>query len=250
MTESHTLTKSASFSQKTGRWWLAGWESRFVAHWVTRIPAWLGTHHLTSATILWSALAIACGWLAAQGDLRWLCGVSLAIALQYLSDLFDGAVGRHRETGLVRWGFYMDHLLDFVFLCSLFVAWSLVLPASAQPWFFGLLGVAGASMVSSFLAFSATGEFRISHLGVGPTELRLAAIVATQALAFFGPAPFARALPLALGISLVLLAGLIGANHRRLWALDMQIRARPAEAGADHGGDACAGWQPDGYSGP
>ena len=32
------------------------------------------------------------------------------------TDSFDGALGRRRDTGIPKWGYYMDHLLDFVFM--------------------------------------------------------------------------------------------------------------------------------------
>lgn len=211
-------------ARKTGRWLFAGLEARLVSRWVGRVPACIGTQHLTLATLPWCALALAGGALASAGDWRWLSLVSLAIALQYLTDLFDGAVGRHRDTGLVRWGFYMDHLLDYVFLCSLFAAWAIALPSELLPWLLALLGVAGALMASSFLLFAATGEFRISHWGIGPSELRLMAIAANQALVACGPAGLARVLPAALAVAGVLLAAVAIRNGRALWALDLGPR--------------------------
>ena len=41
-------------------------------------------------------------------------------------------------------------------------------------------------MVSSFLDYGATGSFKITHLGLGPTEIRLAFIGLNTALIVFG----------------------------------------------------------------
>src|SRR3712207_5627863 len=101
-------------------------ERRLAARVVPRIPPWLGTHHLTMLTLVWCAGLVAFGHLAA-GDLRWLWGSSVMIALQWATDFFDGKVGKYRGTGLVRWGFYMDHLLDFAFLCAVLGGYALVL---------------------------------------------------------------------------------------------------------------------------
>jgi phosphatidylglycerophosphate synthase len=30
------------------------------------------------------------------------------IVFQYITDLLDGEIGRKRNTGLIKWGFYMD----------------------------------------------------------------------------------------------------------------------------------------------
>src|SRR5215212_976428 len=109
-------------------------ERRLAASVVPRVPAWLGTQHLTLMTLLWCAGLVLFGRLAA-GDLRWLWGSSAMIALQWVTDFFDGKVGKHRDTGLVKWGFYVDHLLDFVFLCAVLGGYALVLP---ERFHFGL----------------------------------------------------------------------------------------------------------------
>lgn len=101
--------------------------------------------------------------------------MSLAIVLQYLTDIFDGAVERARSTGLVKWGFYMDHFLDFVFQCVLIIGYALIAPPSQNLdwWFFGILAITSGYMVNSFLCFAATNEFEIYFFGIGPTEIRI-----------------------------------------------------------------------------
>jgi phosphatidylglycerophosphate synthase len=216
-------------AHKVGRWLLAGWERRFVARNLQRVPAWLETHHLTLLSVPWCVAVLAAGWLAAQVDLRWLTLASAAIGLQYLTDLFDGAVGRARETGLVKWGYFMDHLLDFAFLCSLVIAYGLLVPPESMPWLLGLFGLVGTLMASEFLAFGATGEFRISHFGIGPTELRLALIGVNQTIVLLGTDALVSALPFAVaGIALVGL-GIVFQTQRRIWDLDMKAKARLAE---------------------
>src|SRR5688572_5300468 len=106
-------------------------ERRLAGLVVPRIPGWLGTQHLTLMTLLWCAGLGLFGWLAA-GDLRWLWGSSAMIAFQWVTDFFDGKVGKHRGTGLVKWGFYMDHLLDYAFLCAVVGAYAFVLPERAH----------------------------------------------------------------------------------------------------------------------
>ena len=158
----------------------------------------------------------------------WL--VSGFIALQYLSDVLDGAVGRHRDTGLVKWGFYMDHFLDFVFLASIIVGYSLALPHIAPYWFAGLLVVGGALMVNSFLSFAATNEFQISMLGIGPTEIRLFFILANAAMVFFGTAWLPIALPVILGVLTATLVWSVWQSHLRIWRIDMENKRNRAGA--------------------
>ena len=94
---------------------LAAIEKRFIQANVGRFPDWIGSHHLTLTTILWSAGTLGFAWLA-RGNLHWLWGSSFMLFLQWFTDSFDGALGRHRDAGLAQWGFHMDHFLDFVFM--------------------------------------------------------------------------------------------------------------------------------------
>ncbi len=110
----------------------------------------------------------------------------LVILLQYITDLFDGAVGRHRDTGLVKWGFYMDHFLDFVFQSIIVIGYYVMAPDGLAHYFFGLLLLTGGYMVNSFLWFAATNRFEISYFGIGPTEVRLLVIAMNASIVFIG----------------------------------------------------------------
>ena len=222
---SSTAVETTQFGgdRKVGRWGVATWEQAFVARNVGRVPPWLETYHLTLLTLVWSAAILGAGFLAA-GNRWWLLVSGAAIAAQYLSDLFDGAVGRYRNTGLVRWGFYMDHLLDTVFLASIGLGFAWMLPAAALPWLAAAIALALTLMAHSFLGFGATGEFRISHFGVGPTELRIGLIAFYGAVIAMGPEWLARFLPWAcagLGVALALVAF---RTQRALWRADIAAR--------------------------
>jgi phosphatidylglycerophosphate synthase len=198
-------------------------ERRLVARYVDRIPTWLETYHLTLLTIVWSLLTLGCGWLA-RGDIRWLWLVSLWIVCQYITDLFDGAVGRKRDTGLVRWGFFMDHFLDYIFLCALITAYYIVAPDGLAIWFMLLLGLTGAHMTHSFLAFAATNEFRIAFHGIGPTEMRIAFIGVNAFIIFTWPRYYDVTLPALTIVVLLALIYVVISTQRRLWAMDMEAR--------------------------
>ena len=204
-------------------------ERRLAARVVPRIPAWLGTQHLTLLTLAWCAGLVAFGYLAAN-DLRWLWGSSLMIALQWATDFFDGKVGKHRGTGLVKWGFYMDHLLDFVFLCAVVGSYAFVLPERAHLSLFLVLAVFGGLMVNSFLAFAATGRFHISHGKLGPTEFRAALVIINSLLVLYGTRRMAKALPYVAACGFVALCVLAYRTQRELWQRDMQEKRGAAPA--------------------
>jgi phosphatidylglycerophosphate synthase len=210
-------------ASKTGSSLLSPLERRMARHVLPRVPLWLGTHHLTMLTLVWSGLVVLCGYLA-RGDRRWLWGTSAAIALQYVTDHLDGKVGKLRGTGLVRWGFYMDHLLDYVFLCGVLLGYAFVLPTGAHLSLFLVLAVAGGLMANSFLTVAALGRFRISHLGFGPTEFRLALIALNTLVVIYGTRRMEKALPYVAAGGLVLLCWLAYRTQKEIWRRDMEAK--------------------------
>lgn len=76
-------------------------------------------------------------------------------------------------------------------------------------------------MVNSFLSFAATNEFKISYLGIGPTEVRLIFIIINSLIILFGKTYMAPALPLILIFSLLGLIVTVYRTQKYLWKIDM-----------------------------
>lgn len=207
--------------KKVGKSILTRAEIGFREWLVPRVPRCIEGYHLTLTTILWSTLIIVFSFLA-RYDIRWMWLTSLMIVFQYVTDLLDGALGRARDTGLVKWGYYMDHFLDYIFLCSILIGYSLLLPDHFKYILFFVLAFFGAFMVNSFLSFAATNEFKISYLGIGPTEVRIIFIAVNTLLIVFGKTYFARALPYVLGLSTFGLFVTVYRTQRDLWKIDMR----------------------------
>ena len=89
---------------------LAKHKRKFIDSNVAKFPAWIQGYHLTLMTIPLSIGLIVFGCLA-RNNISWLWLSSLVLFLQWFTDSFDGALGRHRDTGIPKWGFYMDHFL-------------------------------------------------------------------------------------------------------------------------------------------
>jgi len=83
---------------------LVPYEKKLIAALLPRVPSYISTAHLTLMTLLWSSAIMASGYLAAkQHNLLWLLVFSFSIFAQYITDMLDGAVGRTRGTGLIKW---------------------------------------------------------------------------------------------------------------------------------------------------
>jgi phosphatidylglycerophosphate synthase len=202
---------------------------------IPRIPAWLETYHLTMLTVVWSLLILLFSYLAAN-NIKWLWGVSVMIFLQYVTDHYDGKVGKYRNTGLVRWGYYMDHLLDYFFLCSVLIGYAFILPEKSRLQLMIMLALFAAYDFSTFLAFAATDRLKISYLKFGPTEFRLALIVINTLVIFFGTKYMVSGLKWVNGGAVVGLCLLVFKAQKQIWMVDMDQKRAEAwqrETGAE-----------------
>jgi phosphatidylglycerophosphate synthase len=209
---------------------LAAAEKAFIDSNVDRFPRWIETWHLTYATVAWAAGVMLFAALARR-NLHWLWGSSAMIFLQWFTDSFDGAIGRRRDTGLVKWGFYMDHWLDYAFMSCMFLEYVFVVNETARwfvvAWTFLYVGL----MISSWLSFACTNQFQITYLGAGPTEVRLLFILINTGLIFFGPRWLEIVLPYAVGATAVMTAIIVHGAQRQVWKMDMAKKAERARKG-------------------
>src|SRR2546423_3056155 len=208
-------------AQKTNTSFLSPLERRLAPIVIPRIPKWLETYHLTMLTLVWSLMILVFSFLATK-NMRWLWMVSLMIFLQWVTDHYDGKVGKYRNTGLVRWGYYMDHLLDYFFLCSILLGYAFILPERSRFQLLLMLALFAAYDFSTFLAFSATDELKISHLKFGPTEFRLALIIINGLLISFGTRHMVSGLKWVNAGAVVGLVFLIYSTQKRIWERDMK----------------------------
>lgn len=218
-------TQEFAGANKTNTSFLSPLERRIAPIVLPWIPSWLETHHLTMLTLLWSGLILLFSYFAAR-DLRWLWGVSIMIAFQWATDFFDGKVGKYRDTGLLRWGYYMDHLLDYFFLASILIGYSFVLPQKSHFHLMVTLALFAAYDFSTFLAYAAMDKLKISYLKFGPTEFRIALIIINGLLLTFGTKHMAGGLKWVNAGAVVGLCFLIYTTQKKIWRLDMEARRR------------------------
>jgi phosphatidylglycerophosphate synthase len=214
-------TQQFAGATKSNTSFLTPFERRLATRVLPRIPSWLETYHLTMLTLVWSFFILFFSYLAAK-DLRWLWGVSAMIALQYVTDHYDGKIGKYRGTGLVRWGYYMDHLLDYFFLCSVIIGYAFILPERSRYQILIMLAIFAGYEFSTFLAFAATDRLKISYLKFGPTESRLALIIINGLLVQYGTRTMINGLKYVNIGAAIGLALMIYRTHKVIWRLDME----------------------------
>ena len=160
---------------------LAGSERRLLEWIARRLPDWITPDHLSAVGLASMAAAgvafAAFTWSASAA--AW--AVVAALAANWFGDSLDGTVARVRRTERPRYGYYVDHVIDLAgtaFLFSGMACSGLMSPLLAL----SLLGTYLLVCAETYLATHATGVFRMSFFGFGPTELRvLLAIGAVRA---------------------------------------------------------------------
>jgi len=194
---------------------LSALDRHMIQRAVPRVPRSIRSYHLTMLTLLWSGLILA-GDAMARKNRLWLFAVSLVVVIQYVTDAIDGKLGVLRGDGLVRWGFYMDHLLDYVFLSAVLLGYAMLMPPQLHWLMMAILVVAVGFMVSTFLACAVEGDLGISYLRMGPVEMRLLFIGINTWLALGGRAPLATVLPIVLTAALAALCTFVARTQNRL----------------------------------
>lgn len=140
----------------------------WLAH---RLPARMHADHLTALAVVGTAIASASFALARLFPVA-LIGVVAGLALNWFGDSLDGTVARVRRQERPRYGYYVDHVLDVIGATMLMGGMAisgLMTPLVA-------LGVLVAYLLVSaevFLSTAVGGEFRMSFVRIGPTELRI-----------------------------------------------------------------------------
>ncbi len=216
------MTDSFAGDKKTGQSILGPWERRFIDWGIPKVPRPILSHHLTMVTVLWSAGTVLFGWLA-ETNLMWMHAMSAMVVGQWLTDSFDGSLGKYRKQGLVKWGFFMDHLLDLVFAGSIVIGyWFLVEARWLTFLFLLLLLITCATMAVSFLSFAATNQFQIAYYGIGPTEIRIGYVALNTFVFFIGTDVFSWGVPVIVALNLVAFVVLAAQTSKNLWRIDYE----------------------------
>ncbi len=150
---------------------LAAAEKRALTWIAVRLPEHIHSDHLSGLGLA-SMLAAGICFAVFQTTSWAALGVVVSLAANWLGDSLDGTVARTRGHERPRYGFYVDHVIDVagaVFLLG-GLAWSGLMSSLLA---MALLAAYLLVCAETYLATHATGVFRVSIWGFGPTELRI-----------------------------------------------------------------------------
>ena len=181
---------------------LSGFNRRFVNWAVPLVPKWFQTYHLTCFTYFWAALCLASGYLS-QTQSRWLWMMAASIIGHYITDALDGEVGRRRQTGLVRWGFYTDHFGDFIFLICILLGLSYPTPPHLLRWLMVLMGVWSTFFINAYFIWIIRKQYTLSFFRISSIEVQFVLAGMVVIFALFGADALALALHVLVPISIL-----------------------------------------------
>ena len=165
------MANGVAVHRRDNRSVLADAEKKLLITIARALPSWIHSDHL-SALALGSMCAVGVGFAAMRyaPEACWI--VVLGLFWNWFGDSLDGTVARVRGHERPRFGYYVDHVIDMIGITAVFAGLAvsgLIAPLIALGVLVAYLLVAS----EAFLGTHATGVFRMSRWGVGPTELRI-----------------------------------------------------------------------------
>ena len=156
---------------RTSTSFTAAAEKRLLVWIAQRLPPSVTSDALSAVGVV--SMAAAGASFAAFRWTPWAAaGVVASLAANWFGDSLDGTVARVRRQERPRFGYYVDHAIDLAGTAMLMSG--LAVSGLMQPSL-AIAVLAAYLLVSaeSYLATHAAGVFRMSFLGIGPTELRV-----------------------------------------------------------------------------
>jgi phosphatidylglycerophosphate synthase len=125
------------------------------------------------------------GYVLSNISRNFLWLASLGFVINWYGDSLDGTLARFRHIERPKYGFYIDHVVDAFNEVLIFLGLGLTPYISFNIACMALIGY----MLLSVLVFIRTcvvGEFRISYGKLGPTEMRVIAILLNTSMYIWG----------------------------------------------------------------
>lgn len=179
-----TTTPAATAPTRIQQNILARSERRLLNWICPRLPHLVTPDQLTALGFA-GALLVAAGYMLSWIEGEWLVLSLIGYVVNWFGDSLDGSLARWRRIERPSYGYFLDHSVDAVGTLLMIGA------IGASPYMrldVALMAVIGYFLLSihTFLAAKVVGEFRLSYMAGGPTELRLMLMAMTVAMPLIG----------------------------------------------------------------
>ena len=151
---------------------------------VERMPHWVTPDHLTFLGFA-AAILIGVSYYLTTFDKNFFWLANLGFFLNWFGDSLDGNLARYRKIERPRYGFYIDHTIDTVSEMAIFIGIGLSPYVDLTLALLALIGyLCMANLV--YIITSVKGVFKISYGKLGPTEIRVIAMISNAVVFFLG----------------------------------------------------------------
>ena len=167
--------------------WLAAKERRLLNWLCAQMPPWVTPDRLTALGMI-GAVMIFLGYVGSNLHSSWLLLAIAGYVVQWFGDSMDGSIARFRRIERPSYGYFIDHSCDG-FATLLILAGIGLSPFVTMD--VAMVALAGYLLLSihAYLSARVLGEFKLSYLAAGPTELRLMLIGLTVMMMVLGSGP-------------------------------------------------------------
>ena len=150
-------------------------QERNLLTWLCKhMPGAVTPDRLTAVGLI-GAVIVFVGYLASNVHPGFFWLATFGIVVHWFGDSLDGSLARYRRIERSRYGYFIDHSTDAVAVLLMLVGLGLSPHIRLEMALFALLGYL-LMCIFVFLFDHVTGNFQMSFLALGPTELRLIVI--------------------------------------------------------------------------
>ena len=141
-----------------------------------RQPRWMTSDMLTYIGVLGAAIC-ALGYALSNLSVYWLWLSSFGLVVNWYGDSLDGTLARVRQLQRPKYGFFIDHSLDAITVCFMFLGGGLSSIFKMEVAMLMLIGYLVLS-IYTYICTIIKDEFLLTYGGgFGPTEMRLVIIL-------------------------------------------------------------------------
>lgn len=160
-------------------------ERKLLTWLCARMPKLVTPDLLTLLAFISAAIVCAAYWLS-NFDSAWLWLAVAGYVGHWFGDSLDGSIARYRKIERPSYGYFIDHSSDGLTTFMMLGGFGLSPYIRIDVALFAVVAYLLLS-IHSFLLAKVSGDFPMSHAGMGPTEARILLITLTIAMYFVGP---------------------------------------------------------------
>jgi phosphatidylglycerophosphate synthase len=149
-----------------------------------KMPSWVNPDILTGLGLL-AALLVGVSYYLTNFNNNFLWLASFGLIINWFGDSLDGTLARYRKIERPRYGFFLDHIVDSISEIFIFLGIGLSPLVDYKLASLVLIGYLCLSILI-YLTTYVEGVFKISYGKMGPTEIRVIAIIANTVIYFLG----------------------------------------------------------------